>query len=129
MQHLSDDYVSWLNDEAVTFYSEQRHRNHTIDCCAAYIARTTAAGHSLWAIEVVDKGYRHIGNITASYDRNNGLADIGILVALKTPLVFFIAASWCSNLSGCHRSSASKKEIHSPRALSTPRLRGAAGPP
>jgi RimJ/RimL family protein N-acetyltransferase len=83
LQHLSDDYVSWLNDEAVTFYSEQRHRNHTIDCCAAYIARTTAAGHSVWAIEVVDKGYSHIGNITASYDRNNAIADIGILIGAQ----------------------------------------------
>ncbi len=78
--HLSAAYVSWLNDHNVMRYSEQRHRDHTVESCAAYVASMVAAGNSLWAIEVPAEGDRHIGNITASYDRNNGLADIGIVV-------------------------------------------------
>ena len=81
--HLSDAYVGWLNDRTVMRYSEQRHRDHTADSCRAYVASVAAAGNMLWAIEVPDEGDRHIGNISVTYDRNNRLADIGILIGAQ----------------------------------------------
>lgn len=78
--HLSAAYVGWLNDRTVMHYSEQRHRTHTVQSCATYVASMAAAGNHLWAIEVPADGDRHIGNITAGYDRNNMLADIGIVI-------------------------------------------------
>ena len=61
-------------------YSEQRHRDHTAASCAAYVAGVAAAGNMLWAIEVPEEHNRHIGNISVTYDRNNALADIGIVI-------------------------------------------------
>lgn len=82
-QHLSAAYVGWLNDGITMRYSEQRHRVHTAQSCRAYVASAAAAGNMLWAIEVPQEGNRHIGNISASYDRNNGLADIGIMIGAQ----------------------------------------------
>lgn len=78
--HLSDAYVGWLNDRTIMRYSEQRHRDHTAASCAAYVAGVAAAGNMLWAIEVPEERNRHIGNISVTYDRNNALADIGIVI-------------------------------------------------
>lgn len=78
--HLSDHYVAWLNDHTIMRFSEQRHFHHTAASCAAYLADVEKARNHLWAIEVPDEGGRHIGNISVTYDRNNGLADIGILI-------------------------------------------------
>lgn len=78
--HLSSAYVGWLNDRTIMRYSEQRHRDHTADSCNAYVTSIATAGNILWAIEVPDECARHIGNISVNYDRNNGLADISILI-------------------------------------------------
>ena len=78
-RHLTEAYVSWLNDPAVVRYSEQRHRRHTLDSCRAFISGFATGPNLLWAIETRADG-RHIGNITASFDLNNRIADIGILI-------------------------------------------------
>jgi len=79
-RHLSQDYVGWLNDPAVMRYSEQRHRSHDMDSCRAFVQGFATGANQLWAIEAQDQGGRHIGNITASHDVHNHLADIGILI-------------------------------------------------
>lgn len=77
-KHLSATYVSWLNDPVVVRYSEQRHRKHSLQSCANYLQQFEAAGNLFWAIETADG--MHIGNITATLDVRNRLADIGILI-------------------------------------------------
>ncbi len=77
-RHLTATYVGWLNDPSVVRYSEQRHRSHSLQSCANYVEQFTTAGNFFWAIETAEA--IHIGNITASLDSKNRLADIGILI-------------------------------------------------
>jgi [ribosomal protein S5]-alanine N-acetyltransferase len=79
--HLTPGYVHWLNDAETTRYSEQRHRRHTLDSCKSYVEAMQSSGHYLWAIEWTEDGApRHIGNLSATLDRPNGVADLAIMV-------------------------------------------------
>ena len=77
-RHMSERYIGWLNDRQVVRYSELRHRAHTAADCRGYADTMRRQGHLFWAIETGDS--RHIGNLTAIIDRNNGLADLSILI-------------------------------------------------
>lgn len=82
-EHLTPQYVAWLNDPEVVRFSEQRHSSHDMDSCMAYFRSFVASPHYYWAITTADQGARHIGNITAHVDVPNRLADIGILIGEK----------------------------------------------
>lgn len=75
-RHLTERYVGWLNDPATVRYSEQRHVRHTLESCRAY--RATMASHKFWAITAPPHG--HVGNVSATVDRHNRVADLAILV-------------------------------------------------
>lgn len=79
-RHLTAEYVAWLNDPTLMRYSEQRHREHTLASCKAYWEGFRGTPHHFWAIEAVDLGGLHIGNLNAYVDANNSLADMGILI-------------------------------------------------
>lgn len=70
-RHLTQKYVSWLNDGDLMRYSEQRHRKHTFDTCRRYIDGCDM----LWAIEAPD----YVGTVAVHIDMPNNLADVGIL--------------------------------------------------
>ena len=72
--HITQTYVSWLNNPEIVKYSEQRHVRHHILSCSEYLYEMRR--HKLWAI-MRDV---HVGNISAHLDRNNGVADISILL-------------------------------------------------
>ncbi len=78
-KHLTETYVSWLNDPEVTRFSEQRFRIHTLQSCREYASAVAASADELWAI-VIDADARHIGNIVAHIDMNHRVTDIGIMV-------------------------------------------------
>ena len=76
--------VNWLNDPDVVRYSEQRHEKHDAESQQHYITETDLFRE----IHVRDypdgEGNRKfIGTITASIDKNNSVADIGILIGAK----------------------------------------------
>jgi ribosomal-protein-alanine N-acetyltransferase len=73
-------YVSWLNDPETVRYSEQRHRRHTLESCARYAASLDGTPHHFWAIVAHDPVLGHIGNMTATVDANNRIADLAILI-------------------------------------------------
>ena len=79
-EHLSDEYVGWLNDGQLMRFSEQRHKTHTRETCRTYLESFVDTPHCFWAIEERKADFRHIGNINAHVDENNGVADIGILI-------------------------------------------------
>jgi len=81
-RHLNDRYVDWLNDPDVVRYSEQRHKSHTLESCAAFVASFKDSPGHLWAIEQASDG-KHIGNIHADIDLNNGIADVAILIGAR----------------------------------------------
>ena len=78
--HVSDVYLSWLRDPAVTRFSEQRHRTHSRGSALDYRRRMLQAGNLFLAVHLGDGSEAHIGNITASFDAPNRVADIGILL-------------------------------------------------
>ena len=70
--------VNWLNDPYVVQYSEQRHRKHTIESQIAYISSFSLSNDKL-LYEIRRDGIL-IGSISAIIDRNNAVADMGILI-------------------------------------------------
>ena len=78
-RHLTDAYVSWLGDAEVVRYSEQRHRDHSLESCRVFVAGFDGTPSLLWAIETRSDG-RHIGNIHADIDPANATADVAILI-------------------------------------------------
>lgn len=80
---LTERYVGWLNDAEVVRYSEQRHKNHTLQSCSDYLANMRSAGSLFLSIEVVLGKPCHIGNISVSIDIPNNSADLSILIGDK----------------------------------------------
>ena len=75
-EHISREYVAWLNDPEVVKYSEQRHMTHDLATCQNYVWSMRKNGE-LWAI--LD-GSVHIGNVSAHIDGPNRRADISIML-------------------------------------------------
>jgi len=82
-RHLTPRYVGWLNDSEVMRYSEQRHRKHDLESCRSYQESFEGTPNYFWAIEEMENGLGHIGNINAYVSEKNLLADIGILIGAK----------------------------------------------
>jgi [ribosomal protein S5]-alanine N-acetyltransferase len=78
--HLNERYVAWLNDEEVVRYSEQRHRHHSLDSCSNYWRSMKASNDYFWAIIAPEPDLSHIGNISASIDAPNQVADLAIMI-------------------------------------------------
>lgn len=79
-RHLTERYVGWLSDPAVTRHSEQRHKKHDLASCRTYAASFEGSPHHFWAIIADNPVLGHIGNINAYVDAANRVADMGILV-------------------------------------------------
>ena len=80
--HITQQYVQWLNDPMVVRYSEQRHYRHTHESCECYLKSFSETTHLFLAISLLNTG-EHIGNITAHIDIYNNIADMGILIGEK----------------------------------------------
>ena len=74
-KHLTDRYVSWLNDPTVVRYSEQRHRRHTLDSCGAFARSFSESPNYFWAIIANTTASIHIGNLVAYIDPHNNSLD------------------------------------------------------
>lgn len=70
--------LAWLRDPDVVRFSEQRHREHTLSTQLRYVASFTGESR-LWAIHLVQSG-QYIGNLSASHDEPNDVADVGIMI-------------------------------------------------
>ncbi len=86
--HMTTRYVGWLNDPVVVKYSEQRHRNFTVESCQSYFdsfgKNTGEIGIQLTdeflAIVSHDPELGHIGNISTQVNRENSVMDLAILI-------------------------------------------------
>ena len=82
LQKASTRNIAWLRDPKVVRYSEQRHCNHTLSSQLRYV--NSFSGRSqLWAIVLIETG-EHIGNISATHDAPNNVADVGIMIGETT---------------------------------------------
>lgn len=77
--HITDEYISWLNDPILMKYSEQRHHTHNRESCLAYFNNFNFKQNVFAAILVKDTN-QHIGNINYYIDKFNQTADMGILI-------------------------------------------------
>jgi len=81
-EHISADYVDWLNDTEVNMYLETR-GDYTIDLLKLYIEEQYKNEVYFWAIHRKDTN-NHIGNIkidTINFETNSG--EYGILIGDK----------------------------------------------
>ena len=76
-QHLNL-MVAWLKDPDVVRWSEQRHQHHDIETQRQYISDGTDIFR-----EIHTHQSHFIGTITACIDRDNSVADVGILIGEK----------------------------------------------
>jgi RimJ/RimL family protein N-acetyltransferase len=77
--HISDTYLSWLNDRSLMRYSRQKHLTHTSESSLAYLASYSGTPHQFWAIIKQDTQH-HIGTMNAYFDIHHATADLGLLI-------------------------------------------------
>jgi ribosomal-protein-alanine N-acetyltransferase len=82
-EHVSNDYVSWINDPEVNMYLETR-GNYTLDLLKSYIEEQYKKDIYFWAIHLKESN-KHIGNIKIDpINLNTNSGEYGILVGDKT---------------------------------------------
>lgn len=80
--HVSQDYVDWINDSEVNMYLETR-GNYNIDLLKTYIEEQYEKEVYFWAIHLKETD-KHIGNIKIDpINTVNGSGEYGILMGDK----------------------------------------------
>jgi ribosomal-protein-alanine N-acetyltransferase len=83
LEHVSNDYVSWINDPEVNMYLETR-GNYTLDLLKSYIEEQYKKDIYFWAIHLKESK-KHIGNIKIDpINLNTNSGEYGILMGDKT---------------------------------------------
>lgn len=80
-EHVSADYVSWLNSPEINRYLESRFTTHSIASTREFVAEKLASPDTLMLGIRSRSLQRHVGNIKLGpIDRHHQTADIGILI-------------------------------------------------
>lgn len=83
-EHVTDSYVSWLNDPEINRYLESRFVTHTVESTKAFVASVLASPNSLFLGIKSHQLDRHVGNIKLGpLDPHHATGDIGILIGDK----------------------------------------------
>jgi [ribosomal protein S5]-alanine N-acetyltransferase len=82
--HVTEDYVSWLNDPQINQYLECRFFTHTIASTRKFVQAMLDSPDNLFLgirSHLLD---RHVGNIKIGpIDKNHGLSAVGIMIGEK----------------------------------------------
>lgn len=80
-EHVTDDYVSWLNDPLVNRYLESRFARHTLESTRRFVQSILDSEDSiLFGIRYAPSG-RHVGNIKLGpIDWHHRRAELGLLI-------------------------------------------------
>ncbi|MFV0482760.1 MAG: GNAT family N-acetyltransferase [Bacteroidales bacterium] len=82
LQHVTDSYVSWLNDEDVYKYLESG-GNYTLSMLYEYVDNAVKKDIYFWAIHTKNKN-NHIGNIKIDpINTRHNIAEYGIMMGEK----------------------------------------------
>lgn len=76
---ITAEYLSWLNDPKVVYYSRQRFLEHTDQTSLAYLATFNNSPNLFLAIRMQDC-IQMVGTITAYVEEVHGTVDIGLMV-------------------------------------------------
>lgn len=80
-EHVTADYVAWLNDPEINQFLESRFEPHTIESTVAFVKSVLESPDSLFLGIRSRSSGRHVGNIKLGpINRRHGTADVGILV-------------------------------------------------
>lgn len=80
-RHLTERYLSWLNDPVVNAYSRRKHARSSVDDARAYLASLRDDEHVL---AILTEAEGHVGNIKfGPVDWLNSCADISILIGVR----------------------------------------------
>ncbi len=83
LDHLSQDYVDWLNDEEVYRYLETG-GNYTMEMLREYLSEVEKKDIYFWGIQLKETGL-HIGNIKIDpINTRHGLAEYGIIMGRRS---------------------------------------------
>jgi len=83
LEHLSEDYVSWLNDAEVYRYLETG-GNYTFEMLSEYIEDAVKRDIYFWGIHIKSNNL-HIGNIKIDpINKRHGLAEYGIMMGRRS---------------------------------------------
>jgi [ribosomal protein S5]-alanine N-acetyltransferase len=83
LEHLTQDYVDWLNDIEVNQYLETG-GNYTLDMLKDYLTDVVKKDIYFWAIHIKNSGL-HIGNIKIDpVNLKHGTAEYGIMMGRKS---------------------------------------------
>lgn len=122
--HLTERYISWLNDPEVVRYSEQRHCKHTLLTCTHYFEAMQKTNHHFLAIEVDNQDLGHIGNIGVSVDPFNLTADMSIIIGEKRVWgIGFASIAWNTVLKELFENHGIRKITAGTMATNEPMLR------
>ena len=80
---VTEEYVSWLNDLDVVAHSNQRFLNHTIESCLKYLKTFAKSSNLFLKIQLIGTS-RGIGTMTVFVNENHQVADVGILIGVKS---------------------------------------------
>lgn len=80
---ITAEYISWLNDPAVTQFSNQRFSYHTAESCAQDLAGFEDKGVLFLKIERKADGV-FVGTMTAYYHPQHRTVDMGIMVGRRS---------------------------------------------
>ena len=80
---ITDEYVGWLNDPAVTRFSNQRFLRHDRESCRRYLGSFAGTPNLFVSVRRLDDD-RPIGTMTAYVSPHHGTADMGILIGDRT---------------------------------------------
>jgi [ribosomal protein S5]-alanine N-acetyltransferase len=82
--HVTEDYVSWLNDPLVNQYLECRFFTHTIASTRKFVQAMLDSPDNLFLGIKCHEFDRHIGNIKIGpIDKNHMFSELGIMIGEK----------------------------------------------
>jgi RimJ/RimL family protein N-acetyltransferase len=91
--HITDEYLSWLNDRTRMRFSRQRLRTHTRETSRDYLASFAGTPNFFWAVERLHDGL-HVGTMTTYVDAHGKTADLGIVVGPRAAGTGCGTAAW-----------------------------------
>lgn len=102
--HVSEAYVSWLNDPLTNQYLESRYTIHTAESTRAFVASILGSPNNLLLGIRSPDSHAHVGNIKLGpINETHGSADIGILIGERAAWGKGIATSAITRLADVAR--------------------------
>ena len=82
-KHISEKYISWLNNKRLMKYSDQRFYKHDFKSVMNYFDFMKKKNNFFFAIIEKSSHLGHIGNISVYFDKQNKTAEMSILIGEK----------------------------------------------